>query len=258
MRVSATMLEAFRRYMEPEQTWMPEAELIATIRGEFAGNRRTDLGSAYPAVIEDPDRYRVPNGYVVRQLCEQCDEGVVERESVTDHSEAERVPCPACGGSGVIGPVFSFDDAVMAPALAHVDRRGFFELKASIELDGWTLVAKADHLAGTRITEFKTTTGSFDADKYLASYQWRVMGLVFEPSAIVYHVAEVTDSPTGVVTLRNTHELTVYPYPAMRQDVRALLAEFGEYVRLRGLDQFLAGRLCRRVVEAADRDAQRS
>jgi hypothetical protein len=35
MRISTTTLESFRLFMDPEQEWMAEDDLMATIRGEF-------------------------------------------------------------------------------------------------------------------------------------------------------------------------------------------------------------------------------
>ena len=202
MRVSATTLEQFRLYMTED--WMEEASLIANIKGEFRSTPQIELGQAYHSIIEDPDRYLVPGGF-------------------------------SCRG-------FSFDMEHVRPALDLVDRRGVFEVKGTIEIDGVTLVGRADHVFGASIHEFKTTTGTFDPDKYLNSVQWRVMGLIFEPRVITYHVFCLVDSPNGVIALKSVETMNVYPYPAMREDVTRLVREFRAYVVAKGLDGVLRAR----------------
>src|SRR5207247_4146768 len=62
MRISTTVLESFRLYMQPDNEWMDEAELIATIRGEFTPTPEILLGQAFHSVIEHPDKYRGEGG----------------------------------------------------------------------------------------------------------------------------------------------------------------------------------------------------
>ena len=64
MRISATQLESFRLFMSPNQEWMSEADLAATIRGEFVGNHKVNLGTAFGLVLETPEPYAVDGGYL--------------------------------------------------------------------------------------------------------------------------------------------------------------------------------------------------
>lgn len=209
IRVSATQLESFRLYLTED--WMEEASLLATLKGEFTPTPAVRLGHAYHSVLETPERYRRPGGY-------------------------------ACEG-------FTFDETTMRPMLDLIDRRGVFEVKATKAFGPVTLVAQADQLVGAHLYEFKTTGSSFDPDKYLASAQWRVMALVFEPLAITYRVAQLDDHGNGVAELKALEHVTVYPYAGLEQEMRDLTRRFVDYVTLRGLDGFLRER--QRQAEAA-------
>lgn len=207
MRVSATTLESFRLWSDPEQEWMSEDDLIATIRGQFVSTPQIELGSAFGQVLETPDRFRVNGGY-------------------------------ACRG-------YTFDAATMAEPLKLMDHRhGVFEAKAAKDYPtlGVTVISKADQLVGARLFEHKTTTGTFDAQKYCDSYQWRFMVDAFEPLMVTYHVFVLDDHGNGVVEVKSIETMNLYPYAGLHEDCKALVDKFVDYVRLRGLDGFLRER----------------
>lgn len=211
MRISTTTLESYRLFMEPDQDWMPEAELLATIRGEFRPTPAVLLGHAFGKVLEDPDRYQVPGGYRFGD--------------------------------------FSFSESTLAPALALIDRRGVFEAKATKAYGACTVVAKADHLRGAHLSEFKTTGFTFNFDKYAASCQWRFMVDLFEASKVTYHVFLLDDHENGVAELRGIETFNLYPYAALHQDCGDLVTRFAAYVTAKGLDGLLRDR--QRLAEAA-------
>lgn len=204
MRISATQLESFRLFMDPEQEWMSEESLAATIRGEFKPTHPVLLGQAFGRVLEDPDRFMVPGAY-------------------------------ECQG-------FTFPWDVMEPALAVVDRRSIFEAKAIRNYGPHTVVSKADALLGTRLHEFKTTLSTFDFDKYAASCQWRFMADMFEPSQITYHVFCLFEPAAGGIELRSVESFNLFPYPGLHDDCCELVDRFAHYVTARGLDVFLNAR----------------
>lgn len=211
MRISTTTLESYRLFMQPEQDWMLEAELLATIRGEFRGNPKVWLGSAFGAVLEHPERYRVEGGYVVQPR-----------------------GCPYAIDLG---------DDVMQPALDLIVPGSVFEAKGLKRYGRHDVVAKADQMAGLRIIETKSTLSSFDFDKYADSCQWRFMLDIFEAVSVTYHVACLSESEAnGVISLRGIETFTLYPYPALRDDLEALVREFEGYVTARGLVQVLDDR----------------
>lgn len=207
MRISTTTLESYRLFMEADQEWMSEADLLATIRGEFTPTPAVRLGLAWGKVLEDPDRYQVPGGY-------------------------------RCGG-------FGFADATMAPALALIDRRGVFEAKATKTYGDCTVVAKADHLLGLHLSEFKTTSSTFNFQKYADSCQWRFMVDIFRSNRVTYHVFLLDDHGNGVAELNGVESFNLYPYADLSQDCTALVQEFAGYVRAHGLDGLLRERQAR-------------
>jgi hypothetical protein len=209
MRISTTTLESYRLWKDPEQVWMTEEELIAGIKGEFKPPPRVLLGSAFGKVLEDPDRYFVPGGF-------------------------------HCNG-------YNFGRDVIEPCLALIDRRGVFEAKALKSYGGIDVVAKADHLVGAHLSEFKTTLSTFDFDKYAASFQWRFMFDIFEPAQVTYHVFCLAEATNGVISLRSIESFNLFAYAELHPDCDGLLREFVEYVTLRGLDSYLR----QRQIEAA-------
>jgi hypothetical protein len=187
--------------MQPDQEWMSEAELIASIKGEFVPNHKVLLGLAFGKILETPDAYRVRGGYI-------------------------------CNG-------LAFGDDVMGPALAVIDRRGVFEAKAVKRYGAIDVVAKADHLLGAHLSEFKTTLSTFDFDKYAASCQWRFMVDLFESTVVTYHVFCLAEGSNGVIALKSVESFNLFPYEALHTDCEALLADFVEYVTRKGLDGYL-------------------
>lgn len=212
MRISTTTLESFRLFMNPEQDWMPEEDLLATIRGEFTGNHKVWLGQAFGAVLESPDRYRVRGGY-----------------RITTRGGEE---------------TFAFSDDVMGPALALIDREHtVFEAKATKRYGPHDVVAKADQLVGAHLIETKATLGYFDFDKYAESYQWRFMVDIFEPSKVTYHIFCLDESEAnGVISLRGIETFHLFPYAECREDCQRLVSLFEEYVEAKGLTGVLDAR----------------
>lgn len=212
MRISATQLESFRLFMTPDQEWMTEDDLIATIRGEFRGNHKVSLGSAFGAVLETPGRYAVG-------------EAVIDGYRVSAGGEA-----------------FEFGADVMAPCLDLIDRRGVFEAKAVKAYGPHEVASKADHLLGGHLSEFKTTLSTFDFDKYAQSCQWRFMADAFQPTRITYRVFCLSEGSNGVIELRSIESFDLYPYPALHEDCQRLVTRFAEYVEAKGLAGVLNAR----------------
>lgn len=213
MRISTTTLESFRLWLEPDNEWMAEEELIATIRGQFTGNHKVFLGMAFGAVLEEPDIYRIPGGYRVENL-------------------------RGCGET------FTLGDDVMGPMLALIDRpHTVFEAKAVKSYRGHDVVAKADQMVGARIIETKSTLSSFDFDKYAASCQWRFMLDIFGASSVTYQVACLYESEqNGTIEFRSVETFNLYPYAGLHEDCESLVRSFEDYVTARGLVDVLEHR----------------
>lgn len=207
MRISATQLESFRLFMSPNQEWMTEADLAATIRGEFVPNHKVNLGTAFGRVLESPELYAVDGGYRVKA-----------------------------------GEWFEFGADVMEPCLALIDRRGVFEAKAVASYGPHDVASKADHILGAHLSEFKTTLSTFDFDKYAQSVQWRYMADAFQPARITYRVFCLSEATNGVIELRSIESFNLYPYAGLHEDCAGLVREFCDYVTAKGLDGYLRAR----------------
>lgn len=204
MRISTTTLESFRLFCEPDQEWMQESDLIATIEGKFTPTPAVLLGQAFGRVLEIPERYQVKGGY-------------------------------QCGG-------YAFSDDTMAPAMKLIDRAGVFEAKAVKRYGDIDVVAMADHLIGAHLSEFKTTSSTFNFDKYAASCQWRFMVEAFEPLLVTYHVFLLDDHGNGVVEVKGIETFNLFPYADLHEDCCDLLGRFVDYVTVKGLDGLLRER----------------
>jgi hypothetical protein len=217
MRISTTTIESYRLFMQADQEWMQESELLDTIAGKFTGNHKVWLGSAFGTLLENPDPYRVAGGYRIKP-----------RGSVD---------------------VFEFGDEVMGPVFALIPRDvTVFEAKAVKRYGAHDVVAKADQLTGTSLIETKATLGQFDFDRYAASCQWRFMADIFQPASVTYHVVCLDeDDANHAIRLRGIHTFSLYPYVGLEDDCRSLVNEFADYVTAHGL----AGVLDRRQAEAA-------
>lgn len=202
VRISATTLESFRLFMEGD--WMPESDLIASIKGEFKPNHAVLLGMAFHSVLETPEKFKTEGGY-------------------------------CCGG-------YALGDDIMVPALALFDRRGVFECKTTKLYGEHTIVARADQLLGNGIIENKTTLSTFDFDRYAASCQWRIMVDLFEASQVTYNVFCLNEDAHGIIELKSIETFNLYPYAELRRDCDELVQRFVEYVTARGLTEWLQER----------------
>lgn len=212
MRISTTTLESFRLFMDPDQEWMTEQDLIDSILGKFTGNHKVWLGQAFGEVLEHPEPYRVNGGYRIQSR----------------------------GGE----ETFSFSDDVMGPALALIDRRQtVFEAKALGRYGAHDVVAKADQLVGAHLIETKTTLSTFDFDKYALGCQWKFMLDIFQAPLCCYHVFCLGESAaTGVIELKGIETFTLYTYAHLRRDCEDLVRRFAEYVNAKGLEAYLNDR----------------
>ena len=210
MRISATTLEAFRRYTRGLK---PEAELVATIQRRFVPTPRVHLGRAYGHMLEKPAKHRVDGGYA---------------------------SCPDVDGCAIEG--FRFDADVVDQALAVIDSRGWFEQKALKRYGKHVVVSVADHVLGSVLSEFKTKLGSVDLERYVDSAQWRLMADAFQPSVVKYQVFELAQRRSGTYAFKRVHERVITPPDTVHDECVELVEAFARYVERRGLAHHLPDR----------------
>lgn len=206
LRISATQLESFRLFSDPDQDWMTPEMLEASIRGIVTPTFEMQCGKAFDDILTDPEPYRVAEGY----------------------------------RSGE----FFFHELTMNHALAIVDRRGVCQVKDTKRYGDAVVVAVADQLVGTELIENKTTWGPFAFDKYAESCQWRFMADIFQPSKITYRVFCLGEDG-GNTALKNIETFSVYPYAGLHDDCCDLVRQFVDYATVTGLDTVLRERYAR-------------
>lgn len=209
MRISVTTIESYRLYLLDV---VSEADLLASIRGEFTPTREVNLGRALHSILEKPE----------------------------DHESSLYPGTYACDG-------ITFPGAVVRECLTHVDPAGMFEVKATKEYRvggrAVTVVAKVDQLCGLTIREHKTRWDTYEPDRYATSCQWRFYLDVFEALAVTYVVFLLSEYKDGEIGLRGIETLPLYPYPALHAECEDLVRGFVEYVTARGLESYLQPRV---------------
>lgn len=111
------------------------------------------------------------------------------------------------------------------------------ELKAErdYEIDGCriTLVGKVDGVHGRRVDDHKFTS-RYDAERFMASMQWRVYLEIFGADEFRWNVFEGRVSPDDPkrYTIYALHRLHMHRYPNMGDDVERSLETFLEFARV--------------------------
>ena len=121
------------------------------------------------------------------------------------------------------------------------------ELRASkvFTVDGSPICisGQVDAINGLRIEDHKSTA-RFDADRYLAGYQWRLYLSIFGASMFRWNVFEMSEVestteadgfelPPAEYEIHAVHRLEQYRYPTLEADCHALVTRFARFVRER-------------------------
>lgn len=191
MRISVSELDTYRRYKANEEVTLEEC--LAQIRKETPPSPSMLAGRALHCALE----------------AAQCgDEEIsIERDGFRFH--------------------FLCDAAVAVPAVREL--KG--EMLVSTFSGPVTLVGVVDAL-DSAVTDYKLT-GRFEAERFADSYQWRCYLMMFGMNRFVYKVfvgAQDTHQD-GEWLIREYHELPVYRYPGMEEDVKRELGEFADFLR---------------------------
>lgn len=127
-----------------------------------------------------------------------------------------------------LGYTFTFDiEAAIALPVVR-------ELKAvkEYDLDGRKVrvVGKVDGLHGKRVEDHKTTSSTFDAEKYLNTWQWRFYLDIFEADTFRWNVFQMRAGEPQEYVVTNLHPLETCRYPALQADCERHLRDFLDLV----------------------------
>lgn len=146
----------------------------------------------------------------------------------------------------VHGPVEIDGFRFLFPAELEISLTQVRELRASkvytVDGEPITISGQVDAIDGLRIEDHKTT-GRFDADRYLAGYQWRLYLDIFGADVFRWNVFEIKevestgdsfgfDAPPPEYEVCAQHTLEQFRYPNLGADCQALVERFARFVRL--------------------------
>lgn len=104
------------------------------------------------------------------------------------------------------------------------------EVFATKDYGSIVISSRVDVLDGKRVEDHKTTS-RFDADRFLAGYQWRFYLDIFEADLFRWNVFEMRELKPKVYEVWNFHRLEQYRYPALAMDCRDLAEDLAAFVR---------------------------
>lgn len=187
-------------------------------------------------VDEDADTDKLLAG-----ICGMGEETQAMRAGTALHKALELAEPGDVERLAVPGYVFTF------PADFRHEVTPIRELRASktYMVDGEPIIisGQVDAIDGLRIEDHKTTS-RFDADRFLAGYQWRLYLDIFGANHFRWNVFEMAQVESTAPTegfelppyeyeITATHRLEQYRYPALEADCLALVTRFARFVRER-------------------------
>lgn len=211
-----TQVEQFRKWVSGEYDYVTEQAVIDSLSGEFKGNDRTRIGTAFHSVVENGDSAGEP----------------VEGGRAFD----------------IDGFRIILDESQREMALAYRDEfpRAFHEVRLRKDYGEAIVSGCADMVVGTELRDIKTRFSHMAGDMYSGSCQGMFYMDMFGAVAFHYDVFEFGGYKEGTdargLTLRRLDPLTVYA-PMAREDLesdnRRLVREFMAWIRVRGIEDLV-------------------
>jgi hypothetical protein len=215
-----------------ETSYDTEKSFIESLTGEFKGNDKTVIGTAFHRIVERGESV--------------CRIDVKKGLSPFDPDDV-RVSVDAAEGRTVVFNERQFDAAIqyrdrLRAALHEVPARRTFPTRYG----DLTVFGTADLLHGIFIHDIKTRFSSGTQQQYVDSYQWRFYLSLFEMNNFVYDIFEfrnyVPEQGTNVTgNPLSVHEpVECAAYASMEADLTALLNEFMQYIKFKGFDLYVS------------------
>lgn len=105
------------------------------------------------------------------------------------------------------------------------------EIRSSKDYGDLTVTGKADYIAGRIIGDHKTRGGPFDAEQYLAGYQWRFYLDIFNGTEFRWTVFEIREVGPCEYGVSLPHHLHTHRYPGLHDDCARLAADYLEFAK---------------------------
>lgn len=219
--IRVTQLEAFRRFMangDHSYYEITEQSVIDSITGEFKGNCKTRIGTAFHALVENfaanvPNRM-VRGGYILD----------------IDGYEVE----------------ISIEAISEAVKYHNEHQNAFHEVREYKDYGRAIVSGCADIIDGLEIRDIKTKfRAPTDAD-YIDSAQWRFYLDIFGADTFHYDIFvfngykdSMEHNASECTLTRHTPPITCYRYPALHDDCVNLVNEFMDWAERRDLIKYL-------------------
>lgn len=104
------------------------------------------------------------------------------------------------------------------------------EMRAYGQYGELTVTGQVDGIHGRLVIDHKTTS-RFDADRYLAGYQWRFYLDVFGADTFQWNVFEIADEGHKTYSVKAPQVLKAYRYPGLHDDCAKLAGEYLDFAR---------------------------
>lgn len=104
------------------------------------------------------------------------------------------------------------------------------ELRAYGSYGPLQVTGQVDGMEGRRVDDHKTTS-RFDAERYLAGYQWRFYLDIFGADVFRWNVFELKELEPKVYRVSSPQLLETFRYPGLHDDCARLAADFYEFAR---------------------------
>lgn len=102
----------------------------------------------------------------------------------------------------------------------------FKELAIEKQYGDLLVTGHVDGLIGKEVVDYKTT-GQFDADRYMTSFQWRFYLDILEANRFRYEVFVISDfGPPKCYEVKQHHRLVQNRYPELTRDCEQLTQEY--------------------------------
>lgn len=211
-------LEKFRRYVDQVTDFDTIESLMDTLNDVYQPNYKAKFGTAYGALITNPEKYYDDNAGKYRVP-------LTERGNVWE-------PLDRKGEFNEIGEYMEFTAAQAEPAIRYnqIIRPAFYEVPSyyTINVDGYvvTLSMRMDVVQGGKIRDIKCSFRAPD-DKaaYLDSMQWKIYLLSAGLDEFFYDHFHIKERVSGehVIELLDPPLMCVR-YPDMQKDVERTMS----------------------------------
>lgn len=199
---------------EETKTFDTEESLIQSIKGEYKGTSKTDIGHALHAIVEGQFKFNHNNVIAdgVRFTKEQALPVLRYRQKF----------------QGMINEV----------PVVKIYPAG----KTDIQISG-----RIDTFHGLSLRDAKFTFRPWEAESYIKSCQWKLYLDMTDADRFVYDIFKVNkfkDLPDDLIVPKNVEieepeQVECVRYSSMEADIAVILNEFADYIKFRNLEAYL-------------------